>query len=82
MDHSLSSATNSLKRNFTEFTSETNKIVKNLEKMFDRTVLSIENFTKSTTIDGIKVRADPTSISLVPKGKKVFYIKLQKMSQK
>ena len=50
--------------------------------MFDRTVLSIENFTKSTTIDGIKVRADPTSISLVPKGKKVFYIKLQKMSQK
>ena len=64
----LISATDSMEKSLTKFTTETNNSVKNLEKMFERTVNSIDDFTKGATKDGIKVRIDPTSISLVPKG--------------
>jgi methyl-accepting chemotaxis protein len=69
MDKSLKDATSSMNESLTNFTTETNASVKDLVKMFERAVIAIEDLKKEATEGGIKVKADPTSISLVPKGK-------------
>ncbi|MHA1751026.1 MAG: hypothetical protein ACTSYZ_01530 [Candidatus Helarchaeota archaeon] len=73
MEQSLKNATESLDSSLDKFTTETNETIKNLEKMFDKALDEIKKLRIIAHKTGIKVRADPTSISIIPKGRGCYF---------